>query len=177
MTKKILIAHYSENLDWLSTLNFDGEIVIYSKTNQTIPERYINVNKGQEVPMYLKYIVDFYDNLPDKTLFLHGHLNSPHQDFDSKYICENINWSVSDFFSVNKRDWYQEVSKNYETWKVHGLWLKNYWHLFEDYLKFPDNGLQFYSGAQFLVSKKLILQYQLQLLTTAILHHLITLSS
>lgn len=157
--RKILIAHYNENLEWVNNINFDGEIVIYSKTINNNDGRFIPVNKSQEVPMYLKYIIDNYDSLPNKTLFLHGHSDSPHQDFESKYICENLNWEFSDYFSVNKRGWYQEVSKNYETWRAHGVWLKNYWHLFEDYLKFPENGLQFYSGAQFLVSKKLILQY------------------
>lgn len=159
MSKKILIAHYNENLEWTSKLNFDDEIVVYSKTIQTIPERYININKAQEVPMYLKYIIDFYDKLPDKTLFLHGHLHSPHQDFDSKYICENLNWDSNNFFSVNKREWYQEINKNYTSWSVHSIWLRNYWYLFEEYLSFPEDGLKFYSGAQFLVDKKLILQY------------------
>lgn len=159
MSRKILIAHYNENLDWVNNLNFDGEIVVYSKTIQTIPERYISINKGQEVPMYLKYIVDFYDNLPEKTLFLHGHSNSPHQDFESKYICENLNWEIDNFFSVNKRDWYQEVSKNFETWKVHGEWLRNNWSMFQAEIDFPEDGLLFYSGAQFVVSKSLILRY------------------
>lgn len=160
MTKKILIAHYNENLDWLQNLNFDGEVVVYSKTNQSNPERFIGINKGQEVPMYLKYIIDFYDNLPDKTLFLHGHLHSPHQDYDSKYICENLNWGHSDYFSVNKRDWYQEVSNSFcLSGPAFDMWLKQNWYILQNRLEFPNNGLFFYSGAQFAVNKELILSH------------------
>jgi hypothetical protein len=158
--KKILIAHYNENLDWLNNLNFDGEVIIYSKTIDNDKNKFIPINKGQEIPMYLKYIIDNYYILPDKTLFLHGHLNSPHQDFNSKFIVENVNWEFSDFFSVNKRDWYQEVSsKNQISKGSFDIWLKTYWYLFEEYLLFPSDGLFFYSGAQFVVDKSLILQY------------------
>jgi len=157
---KIVIAHYNEDLSWTQNLKFDGEIVIYSKTIQSNPHRYIPINKGQEVPMYLKYIIDYYDNLPDKTLFLHGHSTSPHQDFDSRYIIENLNWDCDNFFSVNKREWYQEVSKNCQLSKgSFDIWLKTYWYKFLEILPFPDNGLFFYSGAQFVVNKELITQH------------------
>ena len=157
MTKKILIAHFNEDLNWSNNLNFDGDVIVYSKTNKSIPERYVDINKSQEVPMYLKYIIDNYHNLPDKTLFLHGHSNSIHQDYPSRFICENVKWETADYFSVNKRDWYQEVSNNYQA-PQHN-WLKVYWYLFDSYLPFPTDGVFFYSGAQFVVDKKLILQY------------------
>lgn len=160
MTKKIVIAHFNENLDWIQDLNFDGEVVIYSKTDQSNPERFIELNKGQEVPMYLKYIIDNYGSLPDSTLFLHGHLHSPHQDYDSKFICENLNWGLSDYFSVNKRDWYQEVSNYYSlSGPAFNVWLKQNWYIFQNLLDFPENGLFFYSGAQFVVSKESIMSH------------------
>lgn len=157
--KKIVIAHYNEDLFWTQNLKFDGEVIIYSKTDKSNPDRYVPINKGQEVPMYLKYIIDFYDNLPDKTLFLHGHYHSPHQDYDSKFICENLNWDNSDFFSVNRRDWYQDIGDNLNTWKVHSMWLQECWEMFEGFLPFPNQGTMFYSGAQFVVGKELILKY------------------
>jgi hypothetical protein len=158
--KNILFAHFNEGLGWIENLNGDYNKIVYSKTIDYNKERFIPINKGQEVPMYLKYIIDFYDNLPEKTLFLHAHLNSPHQDFDSSYIVENLNWDCDDFFSVNKREWYQEVSKNYQLSQgSFDVWLTKYWHKFQDFLPFPENGLFFYSGAQFVVSKELILQY------------------
>jgi hypothetical protein len=158
--KKILIAHYNENLNWINNLNFDGGIDVYSKTINNNDGKFISVNKGQEVPMYLKYIIDNYDNLPKKTLFLHGHYTSQHQDFTSRFICENVNWDCDLFFSVNRREWYQEVSQNYQLSQgAYDVWIKNYWYVFEPFLNFPQEGLFFYSGAQFVVDKSLILQH------------------
>lgn len=160
MSKTIIVAHYSEDLNWLKGLSFDGDIQIYSKTIKEDESKFIPINKGQEVPMYLKYIIDNYENLSDKTLFLHGHLTSPHQDFDTRHIVENLNWDCDDFFSVNKRDWYQEVSKTNQISKdSFDVWLKTYWFKFSDIIPFPNDGLFFYSGAQFVVSKELIKQH------------------
>jgi hypothetical protein len=160
MIKKVLIAHFNEDLTWINNINFDGPIEVYSKTIHDYEDRFIPVNKGQEIPMYLKYIINNYNDLPDKTLFLHGHSSSPHQDFDSRFIIENVKWDCDYFFSVNKRNWYQEVSSKHQISKgSFDIWLKTYWYLFEEYLPFPINGLFFYSGAQFVVDKSLILQY------------------
>jgi hypothetical protein len=160
MKNNIIFAHFDEDLTWVESLSGDFNKIIYSKTIDSDPNKFIHINKGQEVPMYLKYIIDYYDNLPERTLFLHAHLSSPHQDVDSKFICENVKWESDYFFSVNKRDWYQEVSKNYQLSKgSFDVWLTNYWYMFKEYLPFPENGLFFYSGAQFVVHKNLILQY------------------
>ena len=157
---KIIIAHYNEDLNWAIELKNIFDIEIYSKTDGRF--NIIEGNKGQEVPMYLKYIIDNYTNLPEKTLFLHGHQMSLHQDYSSDFIIKNVNWNLDKFFSVNRREWYQEVSENYaispDAFKI---WLKNNWHIFQDKLEFPTNGLFFYSGAQFVVDKSLILQYEL----------------
>ena len=36
------------------------------------------VNKGNEASVYLKYIIDFYDNLPEFTFFIHDEEYSWH---------------------------------------------------------------------------------------------------
>lgn len=158
--RNILIAHYKEDLSWLDEFEFDGNIIVYSKTDHRDPKRHISINKSQEVPMYIKYILDNYDDLPDKILFMHGHSDSPHQDYPSRYICENVDWNHEMFFSVNKRDWYQEVSSNIQVSSgSFDIWLRKYWDIFSEFLSFPENGLRFYSGAQFVVDKSLIIQY------------------
>lgn len=157
--KAIIIAHYNENIDWFLNLQTDAKKEIYSKTLKEY--NFVPKNKGQEAPCYLKYIIDNYHNLPNKTLFLHAHNNSPHQDHRSLYICQNVNWELSDFFSVNKRIWYQELSRSVEVDKgSYELTARKYWHIFEDKIPFPEKFL-FYSGAQFVVDEKLILQYEL----------------
>jgi hypothetical protein len=158
--KNIILAHYNEDIKWFNNLNFDGNKIVYSKTINNNDKYFIPLNKGQEIPMYLKYIIDYYYDLPEKTLFIHGHQNSLHQDFSTDYIIDNLNWNLDSFFSINKRDWYQEVSKNYEISKgAFDIWLKNNWYIFKNKLEFPIDGLFFYSGAQFVVNKELILQY------------------
>jgi hypothetical protein len=38
------------------------------------------MNKGHEVMVYLTYIIDHYDNLPDVSIFMHAHKNAWHQN-------------------------------------------------------------------------------------------------
>lgn len=158
MTNTIVIAHYDEDLNWCLNLDTNFNIKIYSKTNKNY--NFIDFNKGQEVPMYIKYIIDNYYNLPDKILFLHGHQMSYHQDFSSDYIIKNVNWNISNYFSVNRRNSYQEVSSSFQlSENSFNVWLRNNWYIFENELPFPENGLFFYPNAQFVVAKECILQY------------------
>jgi len=156
--KAVLIAHYNEDLNWIKTIDSNLKIFIYSKTNKN--HHFYPINKGQEVNLYLKYIIDNYKNLPEKTLFLHAHENSYHQEFVSSFICNNVNWECDDYFSVNRRDYYQEVSDKYSlSGGAYHNWLKTNWNqLYNNYLDFPEK-LMFYSCAQFVVSQDLILQY------------------
>lgn len=158
MKKTIVIAHYNEDLEWCLNLKNDFDIQIYSKTDKNY--NFIDNNKSQEVPMYLKYIIDNYYNLPDKILFLHGHNMSYHQDFPSEYIIKNVNWDINDYFSVNRRNSYQELSNNFElSENAFNNWIKNNWYIFQNKLPFPKNGLFFYPNAQFVVSRENIKQY------------------
>lgn len=152
----VVIAHYNEDLSWTDGID---NLFIYSKSING--DRFINNNKGQEVPAYLRFIIDNYYKLPNKTLFMHGHSNSPHQDFCSRYIVDNINWELGSYFSINKRAWYQEVSERFSIEQgVYKSWIVENWGLFSDYLQLPIT-LKFYSGAQFCVNKELIEFYPL----------------
>lgn len=157
--KAVIVAHYNENLDWLKNIN-QNRIIVYSKTNSTY--NLVEKNKGQEIPCFLKYIIDFYNNLPERTLFLHGHRISGHMDFNSDEIVNKLHWELDNFFSINKRSWYQEISETKEQDQgAYSVWLKENWVIFQDKIPFPKV-LKFYSGAQFVVHKKLILQYDKQ---------------
>jgi hypothetical protein len=101
----------------------------------------------------LSYIIDNYENLPEKTLFLHGHGNSYHQEYSSADLISKINWNAADFFSVNRRDYYQDKLED-----ENFGWVIQNWNIFEKYLPKPEK-LIYYSCAQFVVDKKLILQY------------------
>ncbi|KAF2102236.1 hypothetical protein NA57DRAFT_54157 [Rhizodiscina lignyota] len=55
------------------------ETVIYSIDNEDAPF-HIPKNKGHEAMVYLTYIIDHYDNLPDVVLFFHPHRFSWHNN-------------------------------------------------------------------------------------------------
>jgi hypothetical protein len=156
MTTAVVIAHYNENLDWLKKVLPKHKIFVYSKTDNN--HSFITPNKGNEATCYLKYIIDNYNNLYDKNLFLHGHEHSYHQDNTADYIINNLNWNLANYFSVTKRDWYftQGINETFhrDTYNV----LKTYWaQIFKDALPLPKS-LHHYSCAQFQVNKFLIQQ-------------------
>lgn len=73
---KIVIARYTEPVDWIQNLNHD--FIVYNKGNQIDPKKIdpknvINVpNDGREAETYLRYIVDHYENTPPAVVFLQG---------------------------------------------------------------------------------------------------------
>jgi hypothetical protein len=81
LKKRLTIAHYSENLDWLGLINKGIEIFIYHKKNTNLlynEKKEINKNEfelcntGRESHTYLKHIIDNYDNLSDIEFFCQG---------------------------------------------------------------------------------------------------------
>jgi len=58
------------------------------------------VNQGHEALAYLTFIVDHYDRLPHKVMFIHGHLNSWHSD-SFAFILRNLNWQAKSFINLN----------------------------------------------------------------------------
>ena len=158
MKTAVVVAHYNENLDWCTSLQNEYNIVIYSKTDRKY--NFIDINKGQEVAMYIKYFIDNYNNLPDKILFLHGHQMAYHQDHTSDYIIKNVNWDLNDYFSVGRRGHYEELSSSSENSEGAFNWVKDNWYIFQNKLEFPKDGLFFYPNGQFVVSKECITQYE-----------------
>lgn len=156
MKNSIIIAHYKDNLNWVC--NLKTPYLVVSKTIED-SKNFVPFNKGQEVPMFLKFIIEHYDKLADYTLFLHDHLNSPHQDYDTVFLENNLNWKLGSYYSVNKREWYQTIDK-YSEVEPDGInWVRDNWYIFQPFLEKPDQ-LKFYSGAQFVIHKDLILQYE-----------------
>lgn len=72
MSYLIVVSHYKENLDWLKSFEKD-KILVYDKNNETTDYPTINIpNLGRESNTYLKYILDFYENLPEFVVFMQG---------------------------------------------------------------------------------------------------------
>lgn len=65
--------------DWVTNVTLqkqlDYSVFLYQKIDPTQPN-YIAKNRGTEAGVYLRYIVDHYDDFPDVAVFVHAH---PHQ--------------------------------------------------------------------------------------------------
>lgn len=150
MKTGVVVAHYKEDLSWIK--NVSSEVFVISRTIDS-PTRVMH-NKGNEACLYFEFIINHYDSLPDKMLFVHGHQNSYHQDFPADYIANNLLWDAADYFSVNRRDYYQRDFVNVSEWR----YLVDNKNVFEGHIPFPEN-LRYYSCAQFVVDKKCVLRH------------------
>ncbi|KAJ5303812.1 Lipase class 3 [Penicillium atrosanguineum] len=89
----VLAAMSSSDMTWAEDLSWPVNIyradVQPGKADLTVP-----VNKGNEAMVYLTYLIDRYDSLPDVTVFLHGARYQWHNDnplYDSVVSIQNLN--------------------------------------------------------------------------------------
>jgi len=149
----VLIAHYNKDISWISEIRPGVNIKVYSTSD---PSRiYVTPNKGMDANMYLRYILDNYDNLPERTLFVHHHKEDWTQDFPLPYIINNLNWGLDNYFNIGARQYYGDVFVIDPRTKQ---WLRDSWYLFEQYIPFPKE-LFYYAGTQFMCHRDLIKQY------------------
>ena len=150
----IVVARYNEDLEW--TKQFSN-VIIYNKG--TPLTNYFNQillnNVGREGHTYYKHIYDNYDNLPDYTIFLQGN------PFDhSPNIISNLNNYINNkYLSIDFEFLSETISNCNLTGCPHhpGLPLiETYEKLFGERKKNME--FKFGAGAQFIVSKKKILQ-------------------
>ena len=90
----IVTSHFTEDLEWLKQSKYP--VVVCSKVGAHIPAipadtKCIIPNIGNEASSYLKFIITYYDNLPEHVAFIHGHETSWHQSVD---ILKAINGSL-----------------------------------------------------------------------------------
>jgi hypothetical protein len=149
----VLIAHYNKDISWVKEINKNINVKIYSTSDPS--KTYVMPNKGMDANMYLRYIIDNYDSLPERTLFVHHHKTDWTQDYDMPFIINNVNWELDDYFSVCARKNYDDVFVIDPRTKQ---WIKDAWFLFEKYIPFPKE-MFYFAGTQFMCHKKLLLQY------------------
>jgi len=76
----VVVARYTEDISWL--LPITDQCIVYNKGPDDLDPRFKTVkteNIGRESHTYLKYIVDNYENLPEKMFFVQGRV-SDHPD-------------------------------------------------------------------------------------------------
>ena len=157
----IVVSRYNKNVDFAYKINNGKNInvLIYDKENPNNPLN-IPVNKGNEASVYLKYIIDNYDNLSDFTFFIHDEEYAWHH---SGSIIDKYNEAVMSkqlFFNINdKCNW---DKKNLIDKHIYVRLLQWYDEYIEQYIpisKVPNNLdfiYSYFGSAQFLVHKDLI---------------------
>jgi hypothetical protein len=79
-TRTLVIGHTKhESINWISEVLPDIHVAAYVVDNQQAP-LHPPKNKGREAMVYLTYIIDHYDTLPDIVLFLHASRNAWHNN-------------------------------------------------------------------------------------------------
>ncbi|CAF1031709.1 unnamed protein product [Didymodactylos carnosus] len=70
--RTIVVTRYKEDITWLDLYLHHINHVVYTKEDAFALHN-IPINKGKEIMVYLKYIIDYYDRLPGVVAFIHGH--------------------------------------------------------------------------------------------------------
>lgn len=156
----VVVSRYNKNVDFVYKIK-DVNVLIYDKNN---PHNQYNVpvNKGNEASVYLKYIVDHYDNLPDFTFFIHDdeyawhHSGSIVDKYNEAILSKKLYYNINDKCIQTK----QNAIKTEHGNELYNIFLSWYNQLIEPYIplsKIPKDFMYNQRGsAQFLVHKQII---------------------
>ena len=159
----IVVSRYKKKVKFIFKLNKNTNFFVYDKENPDNPLN-IPVNKGNEASVYLKYIIDYYDELSDFTFFIHDEEYSWHHSgsiIDKYKEAINSNryyYNINDKCFWNKRN----IIINNHGKPIYNLFMNWYKEFLEEHIPFskiPNNKdflYGFRGSAQFLVHKKLI---------------------
>lgn len=156
----VVISRYNKNVDFSYSINKGKiNIIIYDKEN---PNNHHNipVNKGNEASVYLKYIIDYYENLPEFTYFIHDDEYSWHHEGSIVNLYDEAINSGDKYYNVNAhcQNSLNDVISNCIT----NGWYEDFIIFYNNYIEefVPYNSLiknkKYRNSAQFLVHKDLI---------------------
>jgi hypothetical protein len=157
-----VVSRYKKNTDWVYKLKNIAKYYIYDKE---IPESELNipVNKGNEASVYLKYIIDNYENLSDFTFFIHDEEYAWHHSGSIINLLDEAVMSNKLYYNINEKCILGSIVST-GSYKDILIWYNTY---IEKYI--PMNTLptkdwtQGYRGsAQFLLHKSLITNLPLE---------------
>jgi len=155
MTFCIVVARYNEKVEWTK---YFSNVIIYNKgENLTGDFNQIALsNVGREGHTYYKHIYDNYDNLTDYIIFLQGNPfdHSPNIMYNLNKYVTNTDLSI-DFEFLSEKIIHCNLSGCIHHPGYLPL-IETYEKLFNIRKNFMD--FQFGAGAQFIVSKRKILQ-------------------
>jgi hypothetical protein len=155
----VVVSRYNKSTDFVNKLlKYNTNIMIYDKENENNPFN-IPVNKGSEASVYLKYIIDNYDNLTDYTFFIHDeeyswhHKGSIEERFLEAVESKELYFNINNYFFAP----YEHILEK-------KLFMEFYDTFIEHYIPFEklpnkDWLIGHKGSAQFLVHKSLITYY------------------
>ena len=156
LTYNCVVSRYKKNVDFVYKLKNINKHYIYDKE---IPENIYNIpiNKGNEASVYLKYIIDHYENLADFTFFIHDdeyawhHSGSIIDCFNEAVMSNKLYYNINDkciLGSIVSSNWYNDIL----------IWYNKYIEEYIPWNNLPnkDFTLNYRGSAQFLVHKSLI---------------------
>ena len=113
-------------------------------------------NFGQEIASYMRFILMFWDYLPEHVAFVHGHEKTWHQEgYRMSYMLRNVCLDKFGYASLNAFE--NEAWRPVKGAKSYFNIIKRYWKLVEPYLgAMPKSGFKEKCCAQFVVSRERI---------------------
>jgi hypothetical protein len=161
MFTNIVVSRYNKNVDFAYKINNNKNVnvMIYDKETPTNAFN-VPVNKGNEASVYLKYIVDYYDELTEFTFFIHDeeyawhHTGSIIDKYAEAVASKKLYYNINDKCHWDKKNLIDARTYN-ELLKWYGAYIEEYIPI----SKVPNNHDFIYGyrgSAQFLVHKDLI---------------------
>jgi len=95
----VVSSHFKEDVSWLDKSGFSYLVVSKGQEPAGVKNFVLVPNRGMEFGSYIWYLLNFWDSLPEKMAFVHGHMHSYHQQTpidEAIKKCGN-----SDFFPLN----------------------------------------------------------------------------
>jgi hypothetical protein len=121
----VVVSRYNRDVSWTEKFRTVApvRIMVYDKCNSNNPYN-VPLNKGNEASVYLKHIVDFYDELPEWTFFVHDEEYSWHH---SGSLIDKLQYALDSdrrYFNVNDLAFTDhltndEITMVLEWWRIH----------------------------------------------------------
>ena len=155
---RLVVAHYKEDLSWLAYVDPEIDVLVYDKfalsSIATVKSKLLP-NIGREAHTYLHHIVENYNNLDDMTTFCQGNPFAHHPPF----LIE-LHQPMSGF----------RMHAHQTRWALiwNGVWANELMHLPDFYRQLFDTDVYdrkpfcYWEGAQFSVSREIILNRSLE---------------
>ena len=150
----IVVAHFAFDVRWLVQsaypVHLCGKV---GDSPAALPRdpRCQTANAGQEASAYLSFIVNYWDQLPERVAFVHGHERAVHQKHNIlDLLAQDPQWRQRGFTSLNRAFWNVHLPGEARYDRAKAVWPR----VFARYLGEMPGELSFDCCAQFVVSRE-----------------------